>query len=150
MLDNDGYRDEDFEDLEEFANFVSGLDGDDRKSLEELLSTLSSELTEQMSPPPDLLFIGSDGKRVVKGLHYPREVLGEDGPVILPSASEFVILGAYSDEFIRDEANDIAGQFFDNDERETAWHSLMADYAYSIAKKFDDNPPEDYSRFFKE
>lgn len=141
---------DDFEDLEEFARFAATLDDSERKTLDELLSSLAGELAEQMTPPGDLLFVGSDGKRVVKGLHYPREVLGEDGPVILPSASHFVILGAYSDEFIQREADDIAGLFDDNDEREDAWQRLMAEYAYSISKKFDDNPPADYSQLFEE
>lgn len=151
MLDDDDYPDfDDFEDLEEFANFAASLDSEGRKGLDELLSSLAGELVEQMSPPGDLLFVGSDGKRVVKGLHYPREVLGEDGPVILPSASQFVILGAYSDEFIRSEADDIAGLFDSDEERDDAWNRLMAEYAYSISKKFDDNPPEDYSLLFEE
>lgn len=151
MLNDDDYPDfDDFEDLEEFANFAASLDSEGRKGLDELLSSLAGELVEQMSPPGDLLFVGSDGKRVVKGLHYPREVLGEDGPVILPSASQFVILGAYSDEFIRSEADDIAGLFDSDEERDDAWNRLMAEYAYSISKKFDDNPPEDYSLLFEE
>jgi hypothetical protein len=150
MLEDGEYRDDDFEDLEEFARFAASLDNEERHTLDELLSSLATELVEQMTPPEDLLFVGSDGKRVVKGLHYPREVLGEDGPVILPSASQFVILGAFSDEFIRSDADEIAGRFDSDDEREDAWQSLMANYAYSISKKFDDNPPEDYSRLFEE
>jgi hypothetical protein len=143
-------EDDDFEDLEDFARFASSLNDSERKTLEELLSSLAGELVEQMTPPKDLLFVGSDGKRVVKGLHYPREVLGEDGPVILPSASQFVILGAYSDEFIQREADEIAGLFDDYEERDDAWERLMAEYAYDISKKFDDNPPEDYSKLFEE
>lgn len=143
-------EDDDFEDLEDFARFASSLNDSERKTLEELLSSLAGELVEQMTPPKDLLFVGSDGKRVVKGFHYPREVLGEDGPVILPSASQFVILGAYSDEFIQREADEIAGLFDDYEERDDAWERLMAEYAYDISKKFDDNPPEDYSKLFEE
>lgn len=142
-------EDDDFEDLEDFARFASSLNDSERKTLEELLSSLAGELVEQMTPPKDLLFVGSDGKRVVKGFHYPREVLGEDGPVILPSASQFVILGAYSDEFIQREADEIAGLFDDYEERDDAWERLMAEYAYDISKKFDDNPPEDYSKLFE-
>jgi len=143
-------EDDDFEDLEDFARFASSLNDSERKTLEQLLSSLAGELVEQMTPPKDLLFVGSDGKRVVKGLPYPREVLGEDGPVILPSASQFVILGAYSDEFIQREADEIAGLFDDYEERDDAWERLMAEYAYDISKKFDDNPPEDYSKLFEE
>jgi hypothetical protein len=76
--------------------------------------------------------------------------LGEDGPVILPSASQFVILGAISDEFIQHDADEIAGLYDDLEERDDAWQQLMTDYASCISKKFDDNPPEDYSYFFKE
>lgn len=148
MFEDDDF--DDFDDLTEFAEFAARLNDSDKKTLEELLSSLAGELVEQMTAPKDLLFVGSDGKRVVKGLHYPLEVLGEDGPVILPSASQFVILGAYSDEFIQREANEIAGLFDDYEERDDAWERLMSEYAYDISKKFDDNPPEDYSYFFKE
>lgn len=141
---------EDFEDLVKFAEFTAKLNDDERTTLAELLSSLAGELVEQMSPPKDLLFVGSDGHRLVKCLHYPREVLGGDGPVILPSASEFVILGALSDEFIQRDADEIAGLFDDLEERDDAWHRLMTEYASTISKKFDDNPPEDYSNFFKE
>jgi hypothetical protein len=139
-----------FEDIAKFAEFTAKMSDDERKTLSELLSSLAGELVEQMTPPKDLLFVGSDGIRLVKCLHYPREVLGEDGPVIFPSASEFVILGALSDEFIQRDADEIAGLFDDLEERDDAWHHLMTDYALTISKKFDNNPPEDYSNFFKE
>lgn len=139
-----------FNDIARFAEFTARMNDDERKTLSELLSSLAGELVEQMTPPKDLLFVGSDGYRLVKCLHYPREVLGEDGPVILPSASEFVILGALSDEFIQHDADEIAGLFDDAEERDDAWYQLMTEYALTISEKFDDNPPEDYSNLFKE
>ena len=139
-----------FNDIARFAEFTARMNDDERKTLSELLSSLAGELVEQMTPPKDLLFVGSDGYRLVKCLHYPREVLGEDGPVILPSASEFVILGALSDEFIQHDADEIAGLFDDAEERDDAWYHLMTEYALTISEKFDDNPPEDYSNLFKE
>ena len=139
-----------FNDIARFAEFTARMNDDERKTLSELLSSLAGELVEQMTPPKDLLFVGSDGYRLVKCLHYPREVLGEDGPVILPSASEFVILGALSDEFIQHDADEIAGLFDDAEDRDDAWYHLMTEYALTISEKFDDNPPEDYSNLFKE
>jgi len=148
MFEDDDF--DDFDDLTEFAEFAARLNDDEKKTLAELLGSLAGELVEQMAPPKDLLFVGSDGHRVVKCLHYPRNVLGEDGPVILTSASQFVILGAISDEFIQHDADEIAGLYDDLEERDDAWQQLMTDYASCISKKFDDNPPEDYSYFFKE
>lgn len=148
MFEDDDF--DDFEDIAKFAEFAARLNDNEKKTLAELLGSLAGELVEQMAPPKDLLFVGSDGHRVVKCLHYPRNVLGEDGPVILPSASQFVILGAISDEFIQRDADEIAGLYDDLEERDDAWQQLMTDYALCISEKFDNNPPEDYSYFFKE
>ena len=129
--------------------FIAGLSHKDRSRLREALDSLMNELSGNLDDeveftgraPEDLLFIGSDGKRVVKGFHYAREVLGEDGPVILPSSSPFVIIGAFSDEYIREGADEIESSYDTFEERQAAWEQQMAHYAILIAEKHDESPP---------
>lgn len=129
--------------------FIANLSSNDRSRLRDAMDTLMNELTSKVDfdgefhteVPKDLLFIGSDGKRVVKGFHYSREVLGEDGPVILVSSSPFVIIGAFSDEYVQQDAEDIDNCYDTFDEKQAAWEQQMANYAILIAEKHDESPP---------
>jgi len=129
--------------------FIANLSNKDRNRLREALDTLMKELSDKVDigaefrteAPRDLLFVGSDGSRVVKGFHYSREVLGEDGPVILPSSSPFVIIGAFSDEYVQSDADEIESCYDTFDEKQAAWEQQMATYAMLIADKHDESPP---------
>ena len=129
--------------------FIASLSSRDRSRLREALDSLMGDLSGALEgemaiegeAPRDLLFVGSDGKRVVKGFHYSREVLGEDGPVILPSSSPFVIIGAFSDEYIREGADEIESSYDTYEEQQAAWEQQMAHYAILIAEKHDESPP---------
>jgi len=129
--------------------FIANLSSKDRNRLREALDVMKKELSGKIDigaelasgTPGDLLFVGSDGNRVVKGFHYSRKVLGEDGPVILPSSSPFVLIGAFSDEYIQSCADEIEDCYDTPSEKQAAWEQQMADYAMRIADKHDDSPP---------
>lgn len=135
--------------------FIASMDPADRDRLRQNLNDLANDLLdhgreiERTETPSDVLFIGSNGTQVVKGLHYSREVLGSDGPVILPSSSPSVIIGAYSDEFIHAEAEGISSRYDTYEEQSQAWEEQMAFYAVEIARKYNESPPgrlEDFLR----
>lgn len=136
--------------------YVASLTSEDRARLRENLNAMVNELyiqdetIEKTEIPSDLLFIGSNGSHVVKGLHYSREVLGSDGPVILPSSSSMVIVGAYSDEFIAQATDEIQAQYDSYEEQSEAWERQMESYALAIARKYEENPPARLDDFLRD
>lgn len=140
----------DDEALNDLMEFLLSLPGEEREKLRDVISTMLVEVREIAKEGSDVLFMGSDGKRVVKGLHYPREVLGSDGPVILPSAFKNIIIGAFSDEFVEEQARDIEETIDNDEERQAAWEELMNTLAIHIAFEFDAAPPGDYDLMFEE
>lgn len=127
-----------FDDFMEFYELVSAMTEDERKLFLESLDDVSFEVNNNnLSGTHDVLFIGSDGKRVVKGLHFPREGLGSDGPVLFPETSEFILVAAYSDEFIQLKANDINEKYWSEDDKNAAWSDLMQELAMEIAYAAD-------------
>jgi hypothetical protein len=135
--------------------FLASMEPGERERLRELFQQMSDEmprppdLHEPTDVLSDLLFVGTDGRRVVKGFHYSREVLGQDGPVILPSSSEFVIMGAFADEFVQETAHEIESSWDTYEEQSNAWEMQMADFAHMIAAEYDKNPPGRLDDFFK-
>lgn len=161
--DGDGYLFEGSMDIDDASvadfiklmGYLSAMSPEERDKLRESLNVMANELSmkeerfEKTEIPSDLLFIGSDGNRVVKGLHYAREVLGGDGPVILPMSSPGVIIGAYSDEFIQSEAAEISETYETYEEQNQAWENRMAFFAMRIAKHYDQEKPESLDDFLK-
>ena len=137
------------------VGYSSSMSPEERDKLRENLNALalsasmSAEKIEKTEIPSDLLFIGSDGRRVVKGLHYSRDALGEDGPVILPISSPTVIVGAFSDEFVQKDAEEISSQYDSYEEQSEAWERRMGLYALRIAQRYDDDPPSGVDEFLK-
>lgn len=145
IMDHEGYGFESMSELEFFLNILRDIPLDQRHNLKEIINAFLLEVTDESdpdgSPRKDLLFIGSSGRHVVKCLHYPRDVLGEDGPVLLPTSSNFLIAGAYSDEFINDRANEIHESYETIEEQNNAWAQLMNDYAVDIVYAYEQQPP---------
>ena len=105
---------------------------------------LAAEMAEQQSEgESSMLFCGSDGRVVVKAYHYPRELIGSDGPICLPSSNDLVVIGAYSDEFIQRQSDEIRNEFpFDEMAREKAWEQFLNICATELAKVANDAPLE--------
>lgn len=136
--------------MKDLMEFLLGLPGEEREKLRDVISTMLQEVREISKEGSDVLFMGSDGSRVVKGLHFPRDVLGSDGPVILPSAFKNIIIGAYSDEFIAEQASEIEESIEDEVERQSAWEELMNSFAIQVAFEFDASPPVDFDLMLEE
>lgn len=134
-----GIMEGDFRDL---FGFLGDIDDVMPGSLFECLTDVTFELEESRKKGSDVLFLGSDGKRLVKCLHVPREGLGEDGPVIFPGVSNFIIVAAYSDEFIQELVNDLIAEYDTDEEREQEWERLMSTLAADITYIYNANPPE--------
>lgn len=103
--------------------------------LQGILNLLVSEMTETQIVEHDVLFCGSNGQTVIKALHFPREVLGTDGPVILPSGTKHVLLAAYSNEFIQRNVDTTRNIFTDPEVCEVQWEMFLNGLAEEIAEK---------------
>jgi hypothetical protein len=143
---NGGGKDREMFEDEEFIDFVGRLPEEQREYISDLFRALASSNDEVT--PTDLLFVGSDGSRVVKCFHYPFKALGEDGPVIMPSANENIILAAFSDEFIQTRADDIQDIFDDMDMANEAWTQFMQECAVEVVDIYDTAPPENFEVLF--
>ena len=141
---------QDDEAINDLMEFLLTLPADEREKLRDVVSSMLVEIREIAKEGSDILFMGSDGRRVVKGLHFPREVLGSDGPVILPSAFKNIIIGAFSDEFVEEQALEIEETIDGDDERQAAWEELMNTFAIHIAFEYDASPPGDYDLMLEE
>ena len=86
---------------DEIMKFLQSLPGPETIKLKNLMDKLAEQMIETQGDGNDVLFCGSDGQTIIKAVHFPRSVLNEDGPVILPSADSKVILAAFSDEFVQ-------------------------------------------------
>lgn len=129
-------------DFDDLFGFLGDIDDVMPGSLFECLTDVTFELEESRKKGSDVLFLGSDGKRLVKCLHVPRSGLGGDGPVLFPGVSNFIIVAAYSDEFIQDLVNDLISEFDTEEEREQEWSRLMSTLAADITYIYDNEPPE--------
>jgi hypothetical protein len=133
-------------DDDDFINFVGRLPEQQRDYIAELFTSMASSAEEVA--PTDILFVGSDGERIVKCFHYPEKALGETGPVIIPSSNKNIILAAFSDEFIQTRADDIQDIFADMDMANDAWNQFMQECAVEIVYAHDATPPENFEVLF--
>jgi hypothetical protein len=142
-------------DFMELIGYLNEMPEEERNKLRESVASMVTELQmrseklDESGGPTDILFIGSNGRRVVKGLHYPREALGGDGPVILPTSTSHLILGAFSDEKVKSDADDIESQYDTYEEQSEAWERQMAEYAIIITDKFESEQPMGIDDFLR-
>ena len=133
-------------DDDDFINFIGRLPEQQRDYISDMFEAMASSADEV--EPTDLLFVGSDGERVVKCFHYPIKVLGKNGPVIIPSANKNIIIAAFSDEFIQTRADDIQDIFADMDMANNAWNQFMQECAVEVVDTYDATPPQNFEVLF--
>ena len=120
----------------ELLEFLQSLPAEAQEHIASVLNTLISELMGTSVKDDDVLFCGSNGKRVVKCMHYDRKLLGGvDGPVLFPSANPMVVIGAYSNEFIENKAQEFRINYADSEECEQQWHHFLNSLADDVANK---------------
>jgi len=108
-MDNEEEREIDLNSFEELFAFLDGLTPEQKAKLQSFVDLMRGhEIQTQEAEQRELVFYGemNDGRRV-KMLHFPREVLGSDGPVVLPSADEGILLGAVSYESLAMKRHDL-------------------------------------------
>ncbi|SVB48274.1 uncharacterized protein METZ01_LOCUS201128 [marine metagenome] len=129
---------------DEILKFLMALPGPETLKLKDLMDRLSSEMVETVADGNDVLFCGSDGKTIIKAVHFPRSVLGEDGPVILPSADPKVILAAFADEFVQGSLDEVRNVFADLEVREHQWEQFLNSLAAKVSRKHAESEEFDW------
>jgi len=146
-----GDSDSEFEEqIFDFVKFLENLSDQDRRRLDHVMATFQEEImaAQTSGESKELLFAGASGRYVVKCLHFPLEVLGDDGPVILPSANEQVILAAVSDEFITKKVAEYTERFPDPLARERRWEIYLNSLAIHIVETHEDQQSFDWQEIF--
>ena len=130
---------------DEILKFLMNLPGTQTLKLKDLMAKLSTEMIETQADGNDVLFCGSDGNTIIKAVHFPRAVLGEDGPVILPSADSKVILAAFADEFVQGNLDEVRNVFQDSEVREHQWEQFLNSLAVKVSRKNAEAPDFDWA-----
>ncbi len=119
---------------DEIMKFLQSLPGPETIKLKDLMDKLAEQMIETQGDGNDVLFCGSDGQTIIKAVHFPRSVLKGDGPVILPSADNKVILAAFSDEFVQENLDEVRNVFQDGAVREHQWEQFLNSLATKVSR----------------
>ena len=119
---------------DEIMKFLQALPDPETSKLKHLMDKLAEQMIETQGDGNDVLFCGSDGKTIIKAVHYPRSVLNDDGPVVLPSADSKVILAAFSDEFVQSSLEEVRNVFQDPEVREHQWEQFLNGLAAKVSR----------------
>ena len=119
---------------DEIMKFLQSMPGPETIKLKNLMDKLAEQMIETQGDGNDVLFCGSDGQTIIKAVHFPRSVLNEDGPVILPSADSNVILAAFSDEFVQSNLDEVRNVFSDKSVREHQWEQFLNSLAAKVSR----------------
>ena len=133
---------------DEIMKFLAALPGPETDKLKDLMDTLAEQMVETQNDGTDVLFCDSDGKTIIKALHFPRSMLNEDGPVILPSANDKVILAAFSDEFVQQNLDEIHNIFQDPSVREHQWEQFMKSLVVKVSHEHAELPDFDWDKVY--
>lgn len=130
---------------EQILSYLMAMPSHETEKLKGLMDKLAEQMVETQKDGNDVLFCGSDGNTIIKAVHYPRSVLQEDGPVILPSADNTVILAAFSDEYVQGSLDEVRNVFQDPEVREHQWEQFLNSLAIKVSRKNAETPTFDWA-----
>ena len=125
---------DDFEDAQDLMDYINSLPENQKNKLHELLSALILELHTATTSDKDVVFCGSNGEKVIKCISTGLDGLGENGPVILPSSNETVILFAVANEYLEQEVDSLRNIYTDPELLEQEWQKFLDDLARRAAE----------------
>ena len=130
---------------DQILSYLMSMPSHETEKLKGLMDKLAEQMIETQKDGNDVLFCGSDGQTIIKAVHYPRSVLQEDGPVILPSADSKVILAAFADEFVQGNLDEVRNVFQDPEVREHQWEQFLNSLAVKVSRKNAETPDFDWA-----
>ena len=142
-----------FEDLpadEEIMKFLESLPPELTEQLQNVIQALIAELILTPDKEYDVVFCGSNGKNVIKCVHYDRAVLDGDGPILLPSANPLVTLAAISTQKVDETVSDYKLIYPDPEECEANWQAFLDNMANDIASLAETRAPARWEQLLDE
>ena len=130
---------------DQILSYLMAMPSHETEKLKGLMDKLAEQMIETQKDGNDVLFCGSDGQTIIKAVHYPRSVLQEAGPVILPSADSKVILAAFADEFVQMSLDEVRNVFQDPEVREHQWEQFLNSLAVKVSRKNAETPDFDWA-----
>ena len=134
----------------EIMEFLENLPPEVNEQLQRVIQTLMSELILTPDKEYDVVFCGSNGKNIIKCVHYDRQVLDGDGPIILPSANPFVTLAAISTETVNETVSEFKNIYPDPEVCESHWQSFLDNMANDIAHLAESVTPTRWEQLLDE
>lgn len=133
-MDDDTPQEWDWDSLNEMFAWMSDMTSEQKAAMQQFAGAFRKEIeaTNTESEAKELLFVGSQGSTIIKMLHYPYEVLEEEGPVLLPSADKQVLLGAVADELIMRKVAEYSDAYPDDFTREHRWQAYLNMLAHEL------------------
>jgi acetone carboxylase gamma subunit len=142
-----------FEDLpadEEIMEFLENLPPELSEQIQAVIQALIGELILTPNKEHDVVFCGSNGKNIIKCVHYDRAVLGDDGPIILPSANPLVTLAAISTQKVNDTVSEYKNIYPDPEVCESHWQAFLDSTANDIAHMAETSSPARWEQLLDE
>jgi hypothetical protein len=109
-----------FEEGEELMNELNGFEG----VTPELARDMQAELSSALSAPENVLVVGTEGTKTITIITAPRAVIGNKGPVLVPTADKNRILSMVSKEFVEKCAL-FCQEMEDQDGAQDKWEKLL-------------------------
>lgn len=134
----------------EILEFLDNLPPELAEQLQHLVQALISELLLTPNKEHDVVFCGSNGKNIIKCVHYDRKVLGDDGPIILPSANPLVTLAAISTQKVNETVSEYKNIYPDPELCESHWQSFLDSMANDIAHMAETRSPARWEQLLDE
>jgi acetone carboxylase gamma subunit len=134
----------------EIIEFLESLPPEVNEQLQILIQGLMAELILTPDKEHDVVFCGSNGKNIIKCVHYDRRVLDGDGPIILPSANPFVTLAAISTEIVNETVSEYKNVYPDPEVCESHWQAFLDNTASDIASLAESTTPTRWEQLLDE
>lgn len=121
------------DDINDIVEYLEGLPAEVVERLGSMVQAVLGEMLITHNKEHDVVFCGSNGRKVVKCVHYDRSVLDTDGPVLLPSSNNLVLLAAVSTQSIEDKVSEFRNMYPDPEACEHQWQLHLDGLAEAIA-----------------
>lgn len=123
----------------------------------EIVREVKEQLAEIEDDDSNIIFIFTEGKYVVTGIHvHPAALDGETGPILMRGSTENLIIAAFSRDYVAEllKETDLVGDFEEDtpglpsgitegmSARDRAWVSRLESMAKLVRLELSSNPPE--------
>ena len=101
LVGNEDYKKNfEFEEAEEMMGELNNFTGVPA----DLVKNMQKELNQAMTTPESVLIVGTEGTKTITIITAPRDVVGENGPVLIPTMDKNRVVAMVSAEYVYEAA----------------------------------------------